>query len=127
MCGNMVTTNKGEQTMANEIKSFQGYVNQSLMDAGKHNTEDYLEIMTGLYKQGHLNIHQVFLFMQTLIVKAEDKKVRIYLELNPTIANNVQDTIDYGFVTEDGELTQHCIDTLTKEGYADMLETKEVV
>ena len=38
--------------MANQIKSFQGYVNQSLMDAGKHKTEDYLKIMTGLYKQG---------------------------------------------------------------------------
>ena len=63
--------------------------------------------------------------MQTLIVKAEDKKVRSYLELNPTIASNVQDTMDYGFVTEDGELTQHCIDTLTKEGYE--VETKEVV
>jgi len=111
--------------MANEIKSFQGYVNQSLMDAGKHKTEDYLKIMNGLYEQGNLNIHQVFLFMQTLIVKAEDKKVRSYLEINPTIASNVQDTIDYGFVTEDGEFTEHCIDTLTKEGYE--VEAKEVV
>jgi len=125
MCGNMVTTNKGEQTMANEIKSFQGYVNQSLMDAGKHKTEDYLEIMTGLFKKGYLNIHQVLMFMQTLIVKAEDKKVISYLEINPTIASNVQDTINYGLITEDGELTQHCIDTLTKEGYE--VETKEVV
>jgi hypothetical protein len=113
--------------MANQIKSFQGYVNQSLMDAGKHKTEDYLVIMTRLFEQGHLNIHQVFLFMQTLIIKSEDKEVRSYLELNPTIANGMQDTMDYGFVTEDGELTQHCIDTLIKEGYADMLETKEVV
>ena len=78
MCGNMVTTNKGERIMANQIKSFQGYVNQSLMDAGKHKTEDYLEIMTGLFEQGHLNIHQVFLFMKTLIVKAEDKKETSY-------------------------------------------------
>jgi|TARA_R110000751_G_scaffold23711_1_gene65353 hypothetical protein len=118
---------KEGKKMANEIKSFQGYVNQSLMDAGKHKTEDYLEIMTGLFEQGHLNIHQVFLFMQTLIIKADDKKVRTYLELNPTIDSNVQDTMDYGLVTEDGELTQHCIDTLTKEGFADFIEKKEVV
>ena len=67
------------------------------------------------------------MFMQTLIINAEVKEVKIYLELNPTIANGMQDTMDYGFITEDGELTQHGIDTLTKEGYADMLETKEVV
>lgn len=111
--------------MANQIKSYQGYVNQSLMDAGKHKTEDYLVIMTRLFKQGHLNIHQVFLFMQTLIIKAEVEEVRTYLDLNPVIASNVQDTMDYGLITEDGELTQLCVDAIRKEGYGDMLETKE--
>jgi len=123
----MVTTNKGEQTMANQVEELQGYVVDSAYKTGRTTLKDYITIQDRLFNKGSLNIHQVFMFMQTLIINAEVKEVKIYLELNPTIANGMQDTMDYGFITEDGELTQHCIDTLTKEGYADMLETKEVV
>tara|TARA_R100001163_G_C5021304_1_gene164055 strand:- start:211 stop:552 length:342 start_codon:yes stop_codon:yes gene_type:complete len=113
--------------MANQIEQFQGYVVDSAYKTGKTTLEDYITIQTKLYNKGSLNIHQVFMFMQTLIIKAEYKEVRTFLEVNPTIASNVQDTMDYGFITEDGELTKHCIDTLTNEGFADMIETKEVV
>jgi len=96
----------------NNIKQFQGYVNQSLMDAGKHKDEDYLKIMGDLFKQGNLNLEQVFNFMATL---AKNKKKKVYvdfLDKNDDIKINLKDTVDYGWVTKDGELTEHCLNKL---------------
>tara|TARA_R110000824_G_scaffold26185_3_gene90366 strand:+ start:251 stop:598 length:348 start_codon:yes stop_codon:yes gene_type:complete len=100
-----------------DTKSFQGYVNQSLMDAGKHNDKDYLKIMTGLFKEGNLNLEQVFMFMRTLVRNAEKDGVRNYLDVNEDIASNVQDTMDYGFITEDGEYTDLCVDKMIELGF----------
>lgn len=59
----------------NQIKEYQGYVNQSLMDNNRHNVDSYLKIMDGLFKQAHLNYEQVFMFMRTLIRNADKKNL----------------------------------------------------
>ena len=101
----------------NQIKEYQGYVNQSLMDHGKHNVDNYLKIMDGLFKEAHLNYEQVFMFMRTLIRNADKKKYREYLDMNQDVANLVQDTMDYGWITQDGEYTDHCLNKLKEMGY----------
>ena len=61
----------------NDIKSYQGYVNLELMDHDKHPSMDnFLKIMEDLFVEGNLNNEQVFMFMRTLIRKAENKKVK---------------------------------------------------
>ncbi len=105
----------------NDIKSFQGYVNQSLMDSGKHNNEDYLTIMTGLFKQGHLNVEQVFMLMRTLVRKQREEAFDIYLDINSDIRDQMLETIGYGWITEDGEYTEHCLNKLRELGFEETL------
>ena len=105
----------------NDIKSFQGYVNQSLMDSGKHNNEDYLTIMTGLFKQGHLNVEQVFMFMRTLVRKQREEAFDIYLDINSDIRDQMLETIGYGWITEDSEYTEHCLNKLRELGFEETL------
>lgn len=113
--------------MANQIKTFQGYVNQSLMDAGKHNNKNYLKIMTGLFKQGHLNFELVFMFMRTLVRNNTKKDFREYLDANWDIRQQLKDTVDYGWITRDGEYTEHCLNKLRDMGFGDTLgESKSV-
>lgn len=100
-----------------EVKRFQGYVNQSLMDAGKHKDKDYIKIMDDLFKQGHLNFEQVTMFFKTIIKNAEKKIYREYLDSDKAVADQVQDLMDYGWITEDGELTEHCLNKLKERGY----------
>ena len=114
----LLITNKQEREIMNQIKQFQGHVNQSLMDAGKHKDKDYIKIMDDLFKQGHLNFEQVTMFFKTLIKKAEQKIYREYLDSDKAIADQVQDMMDYGWITQDGELTEHCLNKLKEMGYA---------
>lgn len=100
-----------------EIKKYQGYVNQTLMDAGKHNDRDYIKIMHKLFKQGHLNFEQCTMFFRTLIRKADQQAYREYLDVNKAVATQVQDMMDYGWITEDGEYTEHCLNMLKKMGF----------
>lgn len=87
------------------------------MDAGKHKDEDYLKIMTKLFKQGHLNFEQVFRYMGTL-AKNNTKKVFVdFLNKNWDIRTNLIETVDNGWVTKDGELTEHCLNKLKEMGY----------
>lgn len=113
--------------MANQIKTFQGYVNQSLMDAGKHNNKSYLTIMTALFKQGHLNFEQCTMFFRTLIRKADQQEYREYLDVNKAVADQVQDMMDYGWITEDGEYTEHCLNKLREMGYEKTLGESNVL
>ena len=113
--------------MANQIKTFQGYVNQSLMDAGKHNNKNYLKIMTGLFKQGHLNFELVFMFMRTLVRNNTKKDFREYLDANWDIRTQLKDTVDYGWITSEGEYTELCLNKLREMGFEKTLgESKEV-
>jgi len=114
----LLVTNKKERGIKlSEVKQFQGYVNQSLMDAGKHKDEDYLKIMTKLFKQGHLNFEQVFRYMGTL-AKNNTKKVFVdFLNKNWDIRTNLIETVDNGWITKDGELTEHCLNKLKEMGY----------
>ena len=102
----------------NDIKSYQGYVNLDLMDHDRHPSMDnFLKIMEDLFVEGNLNNEQVFMFMRTLIRKAEDKKVRAFLETNEERSNLMQDVMDYGWITEDGEFTDHCKAKLHEMGF----------
>lgn len=103
--------------MANQVRQFQGYVNQSMMDAGKHNDEDYLKIMTRLFKQGHLNFEQVFMFMRTLARNYTKKTYVDYLNSNWDIRTQLIDTVDYGWITKDGEYTELCLNKLRGMGF----------
>ena len=105
----------------NPIKSFQGHVNQSLMDSGKHNNEDYLTIMTGLFKEGDLDVEQVFMFMRTLVRKQREEAFDIYLDINSDIRDRMLETIGYGWITEDGEYTEHCLNKLRELGFEETL------
>jgi hypothetical protein len=107
--------------MANQIKSFQGYVNQSLMDAGQHKPNDYLIIMTRLFKQGHLNMEQVFMFMRTLVRNHKLEPFRKYLDNNYDMRRQLIETVEYGWITKDGEYTEHCLKHLTELGYGETL------
>ena len=107
--------------MANQIKSFQGYVNQSLMDAGQHKPNDYLIIMTRLFKQGHLNMEQVFMFMRTLVRNHKLEPYRKYLDANYDMRRQLIETVEYGWITKDGEYTEHCLNTLKELGYGETL------
>ena len=62
-------------------------------------------------------MEQVFMFMRTLIRKVENKKVKAYLETNSERSDFLQDTMDYGWITEDGEFTDHCKLKLREEGF----------
>ena len=56
----------GNGEKMNQIKSYQGYVNQDLMDNGKHPSMDnYLKIMEDLFVDGDLNMEQVFMYENT--------------------------------------------------------------
>ena len=104
----------------NQIKSYQGYVNQDLMDNDKHPSMDnYLKIMHNLFHDGDLNMEQVFMLMGTLTKKALEKnsKVLDYLRENDEIETLRTDTVDYGWITEEGELTDHCKEKLRAEGF----------
>ena len=102
----------------NQIRSYQGYVNQDLMDNEKHpSMENYLKIMEDLFVGGNLNMEQVFMFMRTLIRKIENEKVKSYLEINAERSDFLQDTMDYGWITEDGEFTEHTKRKLREEGF----------
>ena len=102
----------------NQIRSYQGYVNQDLMDNDKHPSMDnYLKIMEDLFVGGNLNMEQVFMFMRTLIRKIENKKVKSYLETNSERSDFLQDTMDYGWITKDGEFTEHTRRKLREEGF----------
>ena len=62
----------GNGEKMNQIKSYQGYVNQDLMDNGKHPSMDnYLKIMHDLFHDGDLNMEQVFMLMGTLTKKVQ--------------------------------------------------------
>ena len=102
-----------------DIKKYQGYVNQTLMDSGKHNDRDYIKIMHKLFTEGHLNFEQCTMFFRTLIRKlGEDKQAyREYLDVNKAVATQVQDMMDYGWITEDGEYTEHCLNKLKEMGF----------
>lgn len=100
-----------------DIRKYQGYVNQTLMDAGKHNDRDYIKIMHKLFKQGHLNFEQCTMFFRTLIRKADQKVYREYLDVNKAVADQVQDMMDYGWITQDGEYTDHCLNKLKEFGF----------
>lgn len=104
----------------NQIKSYQGYVNQDLMDHDKHPSMDnYLKIMHNLFHDGDLNMEQVFMLMGTLTQKALEKnsKVLDYLRENDEMETLRTDTVDYGWITEEGELTDHCKSKLREEGF----------
>ena len=104
----------------NQIKSYQGYVNQDLMDNGKHPSMDnYLKIMHDLFHEGNLNTEQVFMFMRTLTKKVlkANSKVLDYLRENDEIENLRTDTVDYGWITWEGEFTDHCKAKLREEGF----------
>ena len=110
----------GNGEKMNQIKSYQGYVNQDLMDNGKHPSMDnYLKIMHDLFHDGDLNMEQVFMLMGTLTKKAleENAKVLDYLRENDEIENLRTDTVDYGWITKEGELTDHCKSKLREEGF----------
>tara|TARA_R110000751_G_scaffold156017_2_gene261499 strand:+ start:1136 stop:1516 length:381 start_codon:yes stop_codon:yes gene_type:complete len=113
----LIKVSRGKGKDMNKIKSFQGYVNQSLMDAGKHKDKDYLKIMTGLFKEGHLNFEQVFMFMRTLVRNSDKDTVINYLGVNDDISSQVQDTVDYGFITEGGDYTKLCVDKMIEMGF----------
>jgi hypothetical protein len=100
-----------------DTKSFQGYVNQSLMDSGKHIDEDYLTIMTGLFKEGNLNVEQVFMLMRTLVRKQTEESVMNYLDINSDIRDQMLETIGYGWITGNGEYTEHCLNKLKEIGF----------
>ena len=100
-----------------DTKSFQGYVNQSLMDSGKHIDEDYLTIMTGLFKEGNLNVEQVFMLMRTLVRKQTEESVMNYLDINSDIRDQMLETIGYGWITGNGEYTEHCLNKLRELGF----------
>jgi polyhydroxyalkanoate synthesis regulator phasin len=100
-----------------DIKTYQGYVNQTLMDAGKHNDSNYIKIMHSMFKQGHLNFEQCTMFFRTLIRKADQDAYREYLDVNKAVADQVQDMMDYGWITEDGEYTEHCLNKLKEMGF----------
>ena len=100
-----------------DVRKYQGYVNQTLMDAGKHNDRDYIKIMHSLFKQGHLNFEQCTMFFRTLIRKADQQAYREYLDVNKAVADQVQDMMDYGWITEDGEYTEHCLNKLKEMGF----------
>ena len=89
------------------------------MDAGKHNDRDYIKIMHSLFTQAHLNFEQCTMFFRTLIRKlGEDKQeYREYLDVNKAVATQVQDMMDYGWITEDGEYTEHCLNKLKEMGF----------
>lgn len=108
------------------IKSFQGYVNQSLMDSGKHIDNDYLTIMTGLFKEGNLNLEQVFMLMRTLVRKQREEVFDIYLDMNSDIRNQMLETIGYGWITDDGEYTEHCLNKLRELGFEETLGESSV-
>jgi len=103
--------------MANQIRQFQGYVNQSLMDNNKHDDKKYLTIMTRLFKQGDLNFEQVFMFMRTIVRNYKSKTYVDYLDKNYDIRRQVIDTVDYGWITKDGEYTEHCLNKLREMGF----------
>lgn len=103
----------------NAGKTLQGYVNQSLMDSGKHDDKLYLGIMTKLFKQGHLNLEQVFKYMGTLAKNNTKKVYRDFLDKNWDIRTQLKETVDYGWVTKDGELTEHCLNKLKEMGFTD--------
>ena len=100
-----------------DVRKYQGYVNQTLMDAGKHNDRDYIKIMHSLVKQGHLNFEQCTMFFRTLIRKADQQAYREYLDVNKAVADQVQDMLDYGWITQDGEYTEHCLNKLKEMGF----------
>jgi len=100
-----------------DIKRYQGYVNQTLMDAGKHNDRDYIKIMHSLFTQAHLNFEQCTMFFRTLIRKADQQAYREYLDVNKAVADQVQEMMDYGWITEDGEYTEHCLNKLKEMGF----------
>ena len=109
------------------IKSYQGYVNQSLMDSGKHIDNDYLEIMTGLFKEGNLNFEQVFMLMRTLVRKQREESFDIYLDMNSDIRDQMLETIGYGWITGDGEYTEHCLNKLRELGFEETLGESSTV
>ena len=45
------------------------------------------------------------------------QKVLDYLRENDEIENLRTDTVDYGWITEEGELTDHCKSKLREEGF----------
>ncbi len=93
-------------------------MNLDLMDHDKHPSMDnFLIIMEDLFVEGNLNNEQVFMFMRTLIRKVENKKVKAYLETNEERSNLMQDVMDYGWITEDGEFTEHCKIKLHEMGF----------
>ena len=47
----------------------------------------------------------------------ENAKVLDYLRENDEIENLRTDTVDYGWITEEGELTDHCKSKLREEGF----------
>lgn len=113
--------------MANDVRTFQGYVNQSLMDMGKHpNNKNYLTIMTNLFKEGHLNLELVFMFMRTLVKNNTKKIFKEYLKENSDIATQLKDTVDYGWITKDGEYTELCLNKLKEMGFDTLGETEEI-
>jgi len=108
------------------IKSFQGYVNQSLMDNDKHIDKDYLSIMNDLFKEGNLNVEQVFMFMRTLTRKQKRKEFVAYLVNNEDIRNQMYELGDYGWITGEGEYTEHCLDQLREFGFEKTLGESSV-
>jgi hypothetical protein len=75
--------------------------------------------MPDLVHDGDLNMEQVFMLMGTLTQKAleQNAKVLDYLRENDEIENLRTDTVDYGWITEEGELTDHCKTKLREEGF----------
>lgn len=104
--------------MANQIKEFQGYVLESAYRAGKITFQHYAEMSIKIFEESNLNLHQIFLLQAHLQKNREEAETF----LGGLHLSNLDITIEGGLITEDGELTEHCINVLRREGFGPQLD-----
>lgn len=104
--------------MANQIKEFQGYVLESAYRSKRIPFKQYVEQSIKIFEESNLNLHQIF------VLQAHLQKNRAEAEtfLGGLHLSNLDITIENGLITEDGELTEHCIDVLRREGFGPQLD-----
>lgn len=103
--------------MGNQIKEFQGYVLESAYTSGRTDFQNYVEQSIKIFEESDLNLHQIFLLMGHI----QSKRELAETFLDDLHLMNVDTTIEEGLITEEGELTEHCKDVLTREGYGNLL------
>lgn len=107
--------------MGNQIKEFQGYVLESAFRSKRIPFKQYAEMSIKLFEESNLNLHQILLLQGH--IQKNRKEAETFLD-NLHISN-VDITIDGGLITEEGELAEHGITILKREGYEKLLNPLE--